>query len=134
MLPAIEKKTHSSIQYLCRCIYKLMGCIVHMIQLISYPEYIINQCGEYCNFQFAMEINKLLNSEHSWFIRITTPYVRSLSTAINICNICFLPTFLCLSLSLFHSLLLWQQVSSLKYSWYMRPTQWHLRYKSTPHL
>lgn len=133
-LPAIEKKAHSSIQYLCSCIYNFMGCIVHMIQFISYPEYILNHCGEDWNSKFVMQINELFNSEHSRFIQISTPYVRALSIAISIYNICFLPAFLAIPLSIYHSLLLWQQVSNLKYSWYMRTTQWHFRYKSTPHL
>lgn len=74
-----------------------MGCIVHMIQLISYPEYIVNHCGEYCNFHFAMEINKLLNSEHSWFIQITTPL-----PLIYVTSVSFLPFFASLCLSSIH--------------------------------
>jgi len=38
-----------------------------MLQYISYPEYIINHCGEDCNSQFVMEINKLIQSTHSSF-------------------------------------------------------------------
>lgn len=63
----LRESAHSSVQNLCGCIYNFLGSIVHMIQLISYPEHIINHRGEdSLPFSFVVTAAAAWSSRRIW--------------------------------------------------------------------
>lgn len=102
----LQESPHSSVQNLCSCIYNFLGSIVHMIQLISYSEHIINYCGE-ASLPFASVVaaaaawssrriwEQLQPQEHSTFADLVSQFCllhrQKLKEFRIKCELCFMP-------------------------------------------